>query len=126
MYKISFSFRRMTAILATAFILGCSCGCSDNDEPGKGPDPDPDPAPDPVTTLTDPVEGKVFFTEGENADNYYISLYCGKIEVYTSDEGSAWIPSDADSKLLYLDLYTAPGGGEAALSRLSFRKAPTP
>lgn len=108
MYKISFSFRQMTAILATAFILGCSCGCSDNNEPGKGPDPDPDPDPDPVITLTAPVEGKVFFTEGENADNYYISLYCGKIEVYTSDEGSAWIPSDGDSKLLYLDLYTAP------------------
>lgn len=106
MYKF-FPSKRMTALLATVFILGCSCGCSD-DDPGKGPDPDPDPTPDPAITLTTPVEGKTFYAHGQTADNYYVSLYCGKIEVYTSSEGSAWIPSDAESRLLYLDLYTSP------------------
>lgn len=95
MYKF-FPSKRMTALLATVFILGCSCGCSD-DDPGKGPDPDPDPTPDPAITLTTPVEGKTFYAHGQTADNYYVSLYCGKIEVYTSPEGSAWIPSDAES-----------------------------
>lgn len=109
----------MTALLTTALILSCSIGCSDNDEPGTDPAPGPDPDPDPdpteqVTVLTAPIDGKVVFTKGKNADNYYMGLYCGKIEQYATEEGKTWIPSDADSKLLYLDLYTASGGGDAA------------
>lgn len=113
MRKVSY-FKRSTAILAAAVMLGCSCGCSDdNNEPGTDPNPIPEPTLDPVITLTQSIAEKTFFSKGETADNYYMGLYCGKVEIYTTSEGSTWIPSDAESRLLYLDLYTAPGEASA-------------
>ncbi len=102
MQRFSFSFGQ-AALTAAMLLAGCLTACSD-DEPAKNPNPDPGPS-DRTITLTTPVEGKVFFEQGATADNYYIGLYCGKIEMRTFDEGSIWVPSDKESRLLYLDLY---------------------
>lgn len=116
MQKFSATLRHAAA-LATVLAMSCLCACSDDDNPGRDPNPDPDPAPDPTPAivLTTPLEGKVFFEKGVDADNYYIGLYTGDIEIYTSDDGSIWIPSDDRSRLLYLDLYAAPGAAADAI-----------
>lgn len=112
MFKIS-CFKRLTALFAAVAMLGCLAGCSDDTDPVKPdpkPEPEPEPTPEVVTTvLTGSIAEKTFFLQSESADNYYMALYCGEVELYTSAEGSIWIPSTQDSRLLYLDLYAAPG-----------------
>lgn len=97
--------------MTAALVFGCLAACSDNDDPGKKPGPDPD---QPVV-LTTPLKGKVFFEKGETADNYYMGLYCGEVELRTFEDGSTWVPSDSRSRLLFLDLYAAAG---AAMDRI--------
>lgn len=113
MCKISY-FQRLTALFAIVVTMGCFCGCSDDNKPDKGPDPgpeNPDPTPELVTVLTNSIAERTFFLHEESVDNYYMALYCGQVEIYTSSEGSTWIPADEESRVLYLDLYAAPGGG---------------
>lgn len=103
MQRFSSSFGQ-AALLTAMLLSGLTAACSDDDKPGKKPDPGPGPS-DQTIALTSPIEGKVFFEKGAAADNYYIGLYCGEIEMRTFDDGSTWVPSDAQSRLLYLDLY---------------------
>lgn len=106
MYKIPF-FQRFAALLSIVAMPGCFCGCSNSNDPGPGPGPGPDP--ELVTVLTNSIAERTFFLEDPDADNFYMALYCGEVELYTTSEGSVWIPSNEESRLLYLDLYTAPG-----------------
>lgn len=112
MFKISY-FKRLMALLAAAAMLGCFYGCGDDKEPitpGPDPDPDPDPVPEQTTTvLTGSIAEQTFFLQDETADNYYMALYCGEVELYSTADGDVWIPSNEESRLLYLDLYAAPG-----------------
>lgn len=104
MYIFSFPFRP-SAVFAVAIVLGSLCSCS-KDKPNSD---EILPEETPAIILENQLTNKVFFEKGRTSDNYYMGLYTGNIELYTSEEGSIWIPSDADSRLLYLDLYAASG-----------------
>ena len=67
--------------------------------------------------LTDYLAESTSYYPGESVDNFYLSLYTGEVELYESEEGSIYVPADAESQLLHLDLYCRPvaDGGELVL-----------
>lgn len=112
MHNTFLSFKRMTTLFAGALILGGFCGCSDDPDPGQDPGVVPPIDPPEITeqtvTLTAAIEKKTFFVKGETADNFYMGLYCGTIKTVSTQQGEVIVPADAQSKLLYMDLYAQP------------------